>query len=84
MNEAIRVGKSEGTKGSDATPASTFGLGDGAVTSVAATILDPTIIITMAKRGADAYLDLPAILARNSCYNNLMQKIPNPKHNSYQ
>ena len=45
----------EGTKVMEAAPASIVGLGDAAVTSVAAVVTPaPTIIITTAKRAADA------------------------------
>ena len=56
MNEAIRAANREGTKGIEAAPASIVGLGDGTVTSDAATgpVPVPTIIITMAKIAADA------------------------------
>ena len=70
MNEAIRAMNREGMKGIEAAPGSIVGLGDGAVTSAAATITVPTIIITTAKRAADVYLPAPAILAHthNACY----------------
>jgi len=84
MNEAIRAMNREGMKGIEAAPGSIVGLGDGAVTSAAATITVPTIIITTAKRAADVYLPAPAILAHthNACYSYLMWKSRNPKHNS--
>ena len=56
MNEAIRAANREGTKGIEAAPGSIVGLGDGTVTSDAATgpVPVPTIIITTAKIAADA------------------------------
>ena len=84
MNEAIRRVNREGMKCIEAAPASIVRLEDGAVTSAAATIAVPTIIITTAKRAADVYLPAPAILAHthNACYSYLMWKSRNPKHNS--
>ena len=64
----IRAANREGTKGIEAAPASIVRLEDGAVTSAAATIAVPTIIITTAKRVAYVYLPALAILARNACY----------------
>jgi len=63
MNEAMRAANREGTKAVEAAPASIVGLGDAAVTSVAAAAPAPTIKITTAKRAADAYLPAPAIFS---------------------